>query len=166
MKKKKTLYITDCDMTRLKELVEVLERSNTIDRQHQVRLKEELDRAEVIPAEAAPASLITMSSRVWIRDLDTGEEKILTLVYPQFADIEDNKISVLAPIGTALLGYQVGDTIEEEVPGGKRSLKVKRILYQPESAGEGDLKEMENPFILENAKAMHTNVEDYTLSRR
>jgi regulator of nucleoside diphosphate kinase len=141
MKKKKTLYITDCDMNRLKDLVNILECSNTTDRQHVVRLTEELDRAEVIPAEAAPASLITMNSRVWIRDLDTGEEKVLTLVYPQFADIEDNKISVLAPIGTALLGYQVGDTVEEEVPAGKRSLKVKRILYQPESAGESELKE-------------------------
>jgi regulator of nucleoside diphosphate kinase len=72
-------------------------------------------------------------------DLEAGEEMILTLVFPKDADISQDKISVLAPIGTAVLGYHVGDTIEWEVPDGIRKLEVRKILYQPEASGDYDL---------------------------
>jgi len=69
-------------------------------------------------------------------DLDTGEEEIYTLVFPENADLKQGKISVFAPIGTAMLGYEVGDIFEWEVPAGKRSLRVEKILYQPEASGD------------------------------
>ncbi|WP_228767808.1 GreA/GreB family elongation factor [Candidatus Velamenicoccus archaeovorus] len=68
--------------------------------------------------------------------MDTGKDEFYQLVYPEDADIEQNKISILAPIGTAILGYKVGDVIEWKVPAGVRRLKIKKILYQPEAAKE------------------------------
>ena len=72
-------------------------------------------------------------------DLDSGEEMTYTLVFPDIADISKNKISILAPIGTALIGYRLGDIIEWKVPAGLRKFKVEEILYQPEAMGDYNL---------------------------
>jgi regulator of nucleoside diphosphate kinase len=79
-----------------------------------------------------------MNSTVRLRDLDSGEVETYTLVYPNEADAEENRISVLAPIGTAIIGYRVGDVIKWPVPGGFVRLRVEEILYQPERAGAPD----------------------------
>ena len=71
-----------------------------------------------------------------LRDLDTDEEMIFTLVFPGNASIEDDRISVVAPIGTAMLGHRVGDEFEWEVPAGSVRLRVEEVLYQPEAAGD------------------------------
>jgi len=76
-----------------------------------------------------------MNSQVRIRDLEAGRVMVYTLVFPQDADASQGKISVLAPIGTALLGYRVGDMIECKVPAGVKRLRVEEVLYQPEAAG-------------------------------
>jgi len=68
--------------------------------------------------------------------LDTGEEMIFTLVFPGNASIERDRISVVAPIGTAMLGHRVGDEFEWEVPAGSVRLRVEEVLYQPEAAGD------------------------------
>jgi regulator of nucleoside diphosphate kinase len=68
--------------------------------------------------------------------MQSGEIKDYILVFPHQADITQDKISILAPIGTALLGYKTGDIIELTVPGGKRVLKVESVLYQPEASGD------------------------------
>ena len=96
----------------------------------------ELDRAEAVKPEEIPTDVITMNSTFRLRDLDTGEEVVYTLVFPADADSKNRKISVLAPIGTAVLGYRVGDTVEWEVPAGIKRLKVDSIVYQPEAARE------------------------------
>ena len=83
-----------------------------------------------------PHDVVTMNSRVQLVDLDTGEAMTYTLVFPDDADLRQGKISVLAPIGTAMLGYRVGDTFEWRVPAGLRRLKIEAILYQPEAAGD------------------------------
>lgn len=83
-----------------------------------------------------PGDVITMNSKAVLIDLDTGEEMSYTLVFPHDADIDQHKISIFAPIGTAMLGYSVGDTFEWRVPAGLRRLKVKEILYQPEASGD------------------------------
>lgn len=80
--------------------------------------------------------VITMNSKARLRDLDTGEEMIFTLVFPGNANIENDKISVVAPIGTAMLGQRVGDEFEWEVPAGSVRLRVEEMLYQPEAAGD------------------------------
>ena len=69
-------------------------------------------------------------------DQDTHEEMVYTLVFPQAADVTQSKISVLAPIGTAMLGYRSGDTFMWQVPDGVRRLQVKQVLYQPEASGD------------------------------
>jgi len=72
---------------------------------------------------------------VLVRDLDTGGESTYTLVFPSDADIAKGKISILAPIATALLGYREGDEIEWPTPGGRRRLNVIQVLCQPEASG-------------------------------
>jgi regulator of nucleoside diphosphate kinase len=95
-------------------------------------LQSELDRARVLPPMEVPGDVITMYSRAVLRDLDTGEDMEFTLVFPHEADIDEGKISVLAPLGTAMLGYRVGDEFAWEVPGGNRRLKVADVVFQPE----------------------------------
>jgi regulator of nucleoside diphosphate kinase len=84
--------------------------------------------------EPVPADVVTMNSEVRLMDLDSGETKVYTLVFPSQARSK-NAVSVLAPIGTAILGYRVGSVIEWRVPRGVRRLKVLAVLYQPEAAG-------------------------------
>jgi regulator of nucleoside diphosphate kinase len=99
-------------------------------------LANELERAEVVSSERIPSDVITMDSRARVRNLDSAEQTEYTLVFPIDADINENKISILAPIGTALLGYRAGDEIVWPVPGGIRRLKVEEVVYQPESDGQ------------------------------
>jgi regulator of nucleoside diphosphate kinase len=81
-----------------------------------------------------PPDVITMNSEVRLMDVDSGEVKVYKLVFPTQTRTE-NSLSVLAPIGTAILGYRVGDVIEWRVPKGVRRLKVLEVLFQPEAAG-------------------------------
>lgn len=99
-------------------------------------LKAELQRAEMVVSNDVPQDVITMNSTVRLRDLDTGELETYTLVYPDKANISDHKLSILAPIGTAILGYRVGDMVRWRVPDGSRRLQVEEVLYQPERDGE------------------------------
>ncbi len=99
-------------------------------------LEEELAKADVVQQQDIPPDVITMRSTVRLKDLDTGQEMIYGLVFPTEANYDDGKISVLAPIGTAMLGYRLGDVIEWKVPSGLRRLKVEKVLYQPESKGD------------------------------
>ena len=94
----------------------------------------ELNRATVVEIDKIPQDVVTMNSKVCVKDMDTGKDEIYQVVYPEDADIEQNRLSILAPIGTAILGYKVGDVIEWKVPAGLRRLKIKKILYQPEAA--------------------------------
>jgi len=85
-----------------------------------------------------PRNAVTMNSTVTLRDLDTGEKETYTLVYPDQADIANSRLSVLAPVGTAILGQRVGDEIKWKVPSGWRRLKVQRVISQPEREGLPD----------------------------
>jgi regulator of nucleoside diphosphate kinase len=131
------IYITEFDKKRLKGLIKFAEErwDNKVLR-YLEDLDAELDRAEVVKPEEIPTDVITMNSTFRLNDLDTGEEVVYTLVFPADADSRNRKISVLAPIGTAVLGYRVGDTVEWEVPAGIKRLKVDEIVYQPEAARE------------------------------
>ena len=98
-------------------------------------LREELDQSKVIPADAVPESVVTMHSRVRVRDLEDQDSETYTLVYPQEADMNENKLSVLAPLGRALLGACVGQIVKFDAPAGQRQLMIEKILYQPEASG-------------------------------
>lgn len=135
-----TIYITELDRQRLEKLIELAgERSRRANHLYLARLEEELERAETVAPEEVPSDVITMRSRVRLRDLDTGGELVYTLVFPSEANFDEGRLSVLAPVGTAMLGYRVGDSIEWEVPSGRRRLKVEELLYQPEAAGDYNL---------------------------
>lgn len=129
------IYITKFDLARLKELLQVGISFKERDRDYLESLKNELDRAHVVDPTAIPHNVVTMNSRVRLKDMETGEEKIYTLVCPSDADIARNRISILAPIGTAILGYRAGDTLDWLVPAGKRKFRIQESLYQPEAAG-------------------------------
>jgi regulator of nucleoside diphosphate kinase len=129
------LVITEADFDRLKRLVDSPRYRVT----HAVliaTLKEELERCSVVAPGRVPNGVVTMHSKVRIRDLKAGETETYTLVFPEDADINANKLSVLAPLGTALLGSRVGQVVKFDAPAGPRRLKVERILYQPEAAGD------------------------------
>lgn len=96
-------------------------------------LLHELDRAQVVDEDAIPPNVITMNSRFSLRDLDTGYVAEYVLVYPGKADFTKGRLSVLAPIGTALLGYRELDRIEWPVPAGLRRLRIESVIYQPEA---------------------------------
>lgn len=132
----KPIHITEFDLERLKKLL--MDAQSTVYRKSDYleRLQLELSRAEVVQPKDIPNDVITMNSTVCVEDIDTKEEETYTLVFPKDADISQGKISVLAPVGTAMLGYEVGDSFEWDVPAGKRRLRVKKILYQPESSGD------------------------------
>lgn len=132
----RTIYITSSDMLKLENLIEGRREGNVKDKEHLAELGNELESAVLMDSKDIPPNVITMNSRVLMKDLDTQEEMTYTLVFPADANIKENKISVLAPIGTAMIGYKVGDVIEWPVPSGQRRLKVIGILYQPEAAGD------------------------------
>src|SRR5690242_18362250 len=138
-KKAASIYITEPDYNRLSALIEKKRESNGIDRQYLNKLEAELDRAEIVDPKDIPADVITMRSKVRLKDLVSGNSNTYSLVFPTEADFAEGKISVLAPIGTAILGFRKGDTIEWQVPSGLRKLKVEEVLYQPESAGDHNL---------------------------
>jgi len=130
------IYITHSDLTRLKELLQVGIISAGRDLESLENLHRELDRAHIVRPTVVPHDVVTMNSRVRLRDLETNVEKTYTLVFPSEANLERRRISVLAPIGTAILGYRVGETVEWRVPRGMRNLRIEEILYQPEAAGK------------------------------
>lgn len=129
------IYITEIDAERLEHVLGGTSRSVTID-----LLEDELSRAIIVPANEIPADVVTMNSIVRFQDCSTGEEFQYTLTYPSEAKIEEGKVSILAPVGAALLGLSVGDTIEWPMPTGKaRTLKLIEVLFQPEAQGRFDL---------------------------
>jgi regulator of nucleoside diphosphate kinase len=130
------IYITEFDVKRLKGLIKFAEeRWDKRVLRYLRELDEELDRADVVKPEEIPTDVITMNSTFRVLDLDSEEELVYTLVFPANANSANGKISILAPVGTAMLGYRVGDTVEWEVPAGLKRLKVEEVVYQPEAEG-------------------------------
>ncbi len=135
----RTIYLTEFDRERLRTLIDDAKRLDRYGNEYLESLEIELSRGQVVAPTDVPADVITMNSKVCLKDLDTKEEMIVMLVFPADADIAQSKISVLAPIGTAMLGYRLGDVFTWKVPDGVRHLKVEKILYQPEAAGDHHL---------------------------
>jgi regulator of nucleoside diphosphate kinase len=123
------IYVTQSDLERLLSLVE------SQGNKRFERLQDELVRAKVVSREELPEDVVTMNSRVVFENETTGERREVTLVYPGNADIDAGKISVLVPVGTALLGLRVGQTIDWERPGGKKQrYRLVDVPFQPEAA--------------------------------
>jgi regulator of nucleoside diphosphate kinase len=133
------VFITDTDRDRLEKLLLGARQWSNRDKAHLQALEEELDKAHTVESRDIPGDVVTMRSQVRVKDMKAGTKMDISVVFPSEADSEQGKISVLAPIGTALLGYRVGDIVEWKVPGGIRRLKIECILYQPEAAGDSHL---------------------------
>ena len=131
------IFITDDDMARLRELVRGGRMASGRDVEHLVELDRELDRAEVVTAGELAPDVVTMHSTVRVRDVASNSSMIYTLVFPSEANLERGRISVLAPVGTALLGFRAGDFVEWPTPGGTRRLQIEKVLFQPEAAAGG-----------------------------
>ena len=101
-----------------------------------VALMEELNRADVLPPEQMPEGVVTMHSTVECEDELAGERHTLTLVYPHESNVDTGHVSVLAPVGSALLGLSIGQSIDWSAPDGRKlRLRVTSIHYQPEANG-------------------------------
>ena len=108
------------------------------DRDDLVRLEGELNRAKKVAVEDLSADVVALDREVTMIDLEDDSEETYRLVLPDQADVSRLRISVLAPIGAALLGYREGDQVEWPVPGGLRRLRIKRVTRPTVSAvGEG-----------------------------
>jgi regulator of nucleoside diphosphate kinase len=130
------IRITENDKKRLTELIRAAHDSAGRVRDDLKGLEDELARGVLVASEDIPGDVVTMNSKVVLVDVDTREELNFRLVFPQDADADRGLVSILAPIGTAILGYAKGDMVEWPVPSGIRRLKIKDILYQPEAAGD------------------------------
>ena len=129
-----TIIINELDAERIDRLLEKAEFASLPVAD---ALNEELDRAQMCTPESMPHDVVTMNSRVKFRNLTTGEELTRTLVYPAQMTDSSAQLSVLAPVGAALLGLRTGDTIHWDLPGGASThLEVLELLYQPEAAGD------------------------------
>ncbi|MCA6221335.1 MULTISPECIES: nucleoside diphosphate kinase regulator [Photorhabdus] len=131
---KPAIIINELDAERLDSL---LEQPAFADTSIADALNEELDRAEIVPPAEIPSDVVTMNSRVRFIDLTSNEERVRTLVYPASLQDSSDQLSVMAPLGAALLGLRIGDEISWELPNGEETrVKVLELLYQPEAAGE------------------------------
>ncbi len=125
------IVVTELDARRLRSLLGARSEASFRDQEHLRELKSELERALVLDGADVPADVVTMHTRVRVLDLSNRERKEYALVYPVDADVSTHRISVLAPLGTALLGYRVGDEVEWEMPGGVRRLLIERVTQPP-----------------------------------
>jgi regulator of nucleoside diphosphate kinase len=98
------------------------------------QLRPLLERATVVSSDLVPADIVTMNTQVVLSDDGTSERRIVRVVYPDEADVARGLISVLEPLGTALLGASVGEVIECAFSGGQRCLRVEKLVYQPEQS--------------------------------
>lgn len=130
----KELIISRIDRERLNRLIQDAQYSGGSQDPSYRALRQEIERARVVEPQALPANVLSMRTRAVIA-LD-GEEKEAQLVYPDEADWTRGLLSVLSPVGTALIGYREGDKIQWDVAGGRTSIEIRRILYQPEAAGD------------------------------
>lgn len=127
---RKKIIVNSRDYTKLTGIIDGKSGSSETEYRE---LYEELKNAVLVEPDKMPADVITMNSKVRFKDIEESEDYIFSLVYPEDADTSKGKLSILAPIGTALLGYRVGDEVKWKVPAGLKTFLVEEILYQPEA---------------------------------
>ncbi len=131
------ITISSRDVTRLERMLDTVSDNHSVVKDD---LQSELDRANVVEPEEIPPDVVTMNSTVTFKVESSGKEFSLTLVYPHDAGDNANKISILAPVGSALLGLREGDEISWPKPsGGLLVVHILKVTYQPERAGEFEL---------------------------
>lgn len=133
-RKQAAITVSSRDLDRIEDLLESLPADACPGK---AALLAELDQAEVVEPREVPPTLVTMNSTVRFAIVETREEFCMTLVYPKDLNGAPDRVSVLAPVGSALLGLSVGDELDWRRPGGRHvTVKVLDVPYQPERAGE------------------------------
>ncbi len=127
------IVVTSHDLQRLHQLIRNSQ-SAAVD-----RLDEELARARVVPPGEVAHDVVTMNSEVEFEDVISGTQRRIRLVYPEAADAANGRISILSPLGSALLGLRVGQEFDWMMPNGKRRVRVVNVPYQPEAGGDLEL---------------------------
>jgi regulator of nucleoside diphosphate kinase len=123
----RNIIISSADRDRLLPLIDSARLDRRVPAQSLDLLEGELARASIVEPADLPRDVVAMNSTVWFRDLDNEEIERYTLVFPPDADVIRDRISVLAPIGTALLGYRQRDIVEWRVPQGRRRLEITKV---------------------------------------
>lgn len=126
------IILSELDVARIEILLERM-RSQKGDYQ---KLEAELARGKIVAPQQIPADVVTMNSRVQFKILETGKVFEKTLVYPKDLASTPDTLSILAPIGSSLLGLRIGQQIEWPMPGGAVHVEIVEIPYQPERAGD------------------------------
>ena len=129
----KRIMLSKPDVRRLQRILSAAGQHSHRDHEHLLDLRDEVERARVVDLEEIPADVVTLDSTVKVRDVATGACSDYVLVSPSQADVASGRISVLAPLGTALLGYRAGTQIEWQMPGRVRHLEISRVV-QPQCA--------------------------------
>ena len=129
------IIISDGDILRLRGLLGSAQRGLPRDHAHLDELRSELDRAIVLPVDEVPEGVVVMGSKIQVRDLATERVESYQLVFPRDADAAAHRLSVLAPLGTALLGNSAGDVVEWRMPGGTRCFRIERVVRELQPAG-------------------------------
>ena len=135
----KKVTLTKNDYTRIYKAITDAKNSKTINSNEAEKLLSELSKAEIVSSEKIDKDVVTMNSEVKLFFENTQKEQSFKIVYPQDANLKENKISIFSPIATALIGYKIGDEVEWIVPGGMTKIKIVDLIYQPEAAGDFDL---------------------------
>ena len=130
------IWLTDQDYKRLKDVLDLHVRQTRTLASELQSLENLLDFARVVRSDEVPQDVVTMNSQVQFRDLGTGDEDRVTITYPAEADPSAGRISVLSPVGTALVGATEGQEIELPLPhGNRRNIRIESVIYQPEAQG-------------------------------
>ena len=133
-----TIILSKLDFSRIHKCIHDARQMNTIGANEAENLMKELSSAKVVEPEEIPHDVVTMNSIVKISFLNTKKTLQFQIVYPDQANFRENRISILSPVATALIGYKVSDEIEWVVPSGLTKLRIDEIIYQPEAAGDFD----------------------------
>ena len=135
----KKLIINRLDYARIKKCIQDAKQFKSISNTEAEKLMKELDSAKIVDPKAIPSTVVTMNSIVKLSFLNNNKQVQFQIVYPEQANLKENKISIFSPIATALIGYQVNDEIEWIVPAGLTNIRIDEIIYQPEAAGDYSL---------------------------
>lgn len=135
----KKIIMNRLDYVRIKKWISDARHSGSLSGPEAEKLLTELESADIRDADKIPASVVTMNSVVKLTFVNNNKQIQIQLVYPDQANLKENKISIFSPVATALIGYKVGDVVEWIVPSGLTKIKIEEIIYQPEAAGDFDL---------------------------
>ncbi len=133
------LIVNKLDFNRIKACISDAKQLKSISHSDAEKLLSELNTAQIVEPEAIPSNVVTMNSIVKLSFLNNNKQIQFQIVYPNQANVKENKISIFSPIATALIGYKVKDEIEWIVPAGLTKIRIDEIIYQPEAAGDYNL---------------------------